>query len=87
MEETKFTVETFATEAEANARNLELGTRFSHSAYSPIIKTGDDLYGLQVLQDGPYKVSDSGETRKIKFDRYCELLEEAEARAIEKLDG
>ena len=87
MEEQKLTVELFATEADANARNLELGARFSSPAYSPIIKTGDDLYGLQVLQDGPYKVSDSGDTRKMKLDRYCELLEEAEALAIENLDG
>lgn len=87
MEENKLTIELFATEADANARNQELGARFSHSAYSPIIKTGDGLYGLQVLQVGTYKVSDSGETREIKFDRYCELLEEAEALAIENLDG
>lgn len=87
MEEHKFTVELFATEADANARNLELGARFSHTAYSPIIKTGDNLYGLQVLQDGPYKVSDSGDTRELKFERYCELLEEAEALATENLDG
>ena len=87
MEETTFTVELFATEADANARNQELGARFSHASYNPIIKTGDDLYGLHVLQDGPYKVSDSGDTREIKFESYCELLEEAEALAIENLDG